>query len=104
MEVKKIYANEKVKEDSGMFAIQRGPLVYCLEGLDQESGQVMNIASMPDAVYSTEFSPSLLNGINIIKFEGIEDSKEVLATAIPYYSWANREASEMKVWIPYVKN
>jgi DUF1680 family protein len=93
---RKVLANEKVKQDSTKFAIQRGPLMYCLEGVDQESGKVLQTTAKANtSLYSTD-----LDGINHIHFEAIENNKKIKATAIPYYIWANRGASEMKVWIP----
>jgi len=93
---RKVLANEKVKQDRAKFAIQRGPLMYCLEGVDQESGKVLQISAKANTTLSSSFS----DGINHIQFEGLENKKEIKATAVPYYFWANRGASEMKVWIP----
>ena len=111
METKKIFANEKVKDDRGHFAFQRGPVVYCLEGPDNRDSTVQNIMVDKDAVASMSFNPEMLNGIEVLKVKGMSASRQLNSdvliqreqevTAIPYYSWANRGASEMTVWIPY---
>jgi len=109
MEVKNIYANKKVREDSGMFAIQRGPLVYCIEGVDQENEVALNISAKTDTEFAIEHKKGFLDGVTVIRFDGYEmDNKSgnrnietIKVTAIPYYAWANRSPSEMKVWITY---
>lgn len=111
METKKVFANEKVKDDKGRFAFQRGPVVYCLEGPDNRDSTVQNIMVDKDAVATMSFNPQLLNGIEVLNVKGVSanrqvNSDELVKTeqdvmAIPYYSWANRGPSEMTVWIPY---
>lgn len=112
MEEKMLLANENVDEDYGKFAIERGPIIYCLEGIDQENGHSLTISAKADAVFSTEFKEELLNGIDIIHFDAYnmvknsEGNDELILTqikAIPYFAWANRDPSEMKVWIPLVE-
>jgi len=111
METQKVLANKLVKADVDRFAFQRGPIVYCLEGPDNRDSTVQNITVDKMAVTNAIYKPEMLNGVEIITTEGkstkrqlnsdklIETSQPV--TAIPYYSWANRGASEMTVWIPY---
>lgn len=111
MEVKKIFAHDSVKADQSKFALQRGPLVYCLEGLDNQDASVMNIFVDKDAEISSTFQPDLLNGIVSLSMNGFSAKRQVntdklqveaqSVKAIPYYTWANRGASEMEVWIPY---
>ena len=110
MPVRQIMAHEKIKYDKGRFAIQRGPLVYCLEEQDQPGQRVFNLQGNMEGVFSSEYDDNMLNGIQKIKFEGIsylEDKKGALQfqpvtiTAIPYYVWANRKQGEMMVWIPF---
>ena len=111
METQKIIANKLVKDDNDRFVFQRGPIVYCLEGPDNRDSTVQNITINKMAVSNASYKPNMLNGIEVITAEG-ESSKRQLntnallqrqqsVTAIPYYAWANRGASEMTVWIPY---
>ncbi|WP_207531713.1 glycoside hydrolase family 127 protein [Desertivirga arenae] len=109
MDVQKVVANEKVKEDMGKVALQRGPLVYCAEWVDN-NGKASNMLVPAEAAFQTEFRPDLLNGVIIIKAKVpvIEiDAKgqnvttvQKDLTAIPYYSWANRGKGEMLIWFP----
>jgi len=109
MPVTKVRAHEKVEDDQDRFALQRGPLVYCLEWPDQEGGKVFNLMADTEASFTTEFNPGLLQGVQVIKTTGISysktlenglESKPVEITAIPYHVWANRGQGEMMVWIP----
>jgi DUF1680 family protein len=111
MEVEKVVANAKVKDDVGRFAFQRGPIVYCLEGPDNKDGLVQNIMVDKNAKVTTAFNKDKLNEIQEISVEGTGtkrqlNSEELIqvkqkVTAIPYYAWANRGPSDMTVWIPY---
>jgi uncharacterized protein len=113
MQPQHIYANEKVRADEGRFAIQYGPIVYCLEGRDNKDSVVQNIIVEKKAALQVNYVPGMLNGINVITMDG-EGAKRQLnndelitskqkVTAIPYYAWDNRGPGEMEVWIPYVK-
>ena len=108
MPVREIVANPKIKEDSGKVALQRGPLVYCVEWPDNKDGNVPNLLLNRENNYTTEYRPGLLNGVITIQTTGsnskptvnkIISDKDQIITAIPYYSWANRGAGEMSVWI-----
>ncbi|MEI9806886.1 MAG: glycoside hydrolase family 127 protein [Bacteroidota bacterium] len=109
MEVQRVIASEKLKEDAGKIALQRGPLVYCAEWPDN-NGKVSNIVLPAAAMFTAEYKPGMLNGITVLKGEAtavITDTKENKVntvkqpfTAIPYYSWANRGKGEMTVWFP----
>ena len=98
--VRKIVAHEKVENNVGKVALQRGPLVYCVEGIDNQ-GQVLNRALPDDMSFEVEFRPDLLGGINVITGKGGEE--EVQLVAIPYYAWSHRGVGEMTVWIPREK-
>lgn len=114
MKVVKITANPQVRENRGKVAIMRGPLVYCLEQVDNGS-QLHNLIIDQDSTFSVEHKPDLLNGISVITVSGkreIDDWNDVLykanspltrqsakLTFIPYYAWANRKQGEMLVWI-----
>jgi DUF1680 family protein len=96
MPVEIIEADYRVKENIGKRAIQRGPLVYCMEQIDNPT-DFDKITISPDMKFSNTFDSSLLNGVMSIKASN--DKREI--NLVPYYSWDNREAGEMKVWIDY---
>ena len=114
MPIRKMEANPQVQTTQGMIAIQRGPIVYCLEGCDQPVP--LNALALPiDAELKPVKRPDLLGGIVTITGSGkaidITDwsgklyrdavgTAQVKITAIPYYAWDNREACPMEVWIP----
>jgi len=114
MPVERIEAHPAVRMDSGRIALQRGPLVYCLEEVD--NGANLNDITLPrDGLLKVEFDESLLGGVVVItgearrrdlsRWEGrlyqpaCSASKTVPLKAIPYYAWANRAPGEMLVWI-----
>jgi uncharacterized protein len=122
-----IEANPHVVEDAGRVAIQRGPLVYCLEQMDQPHGVTLadvaiQLGRKPTADFKSEFKGDLLGGIVVLQHEGASfeyegshdalystykseapKSKSVALTFIPYYAWANREQTPMQVWTPLLK-
>ena len=109
MNIHRVEANEKVKDDRRKIAIERGPVVYCLEGIDNNNN--LNTIILPDnAPLSVKFQPAKLNGINEISGEAIVleiatdglsvQTKKQPFTAIPYYAWSNRGINQMKVWLP----
>jgi hypothetical protein len=108
MEIKKVLASENVKNDIGKVALQRGPIIYCAEWVDNNS-RTSNLIIPPGTVFTSEFNPSILNGVMTLKAQVpaviITNNDNVSTqrqsfTAIPYYSWANRGKGEMTVWFP----
>ncbi|GHT69857.1 hypothetical protein AGMMS50239_37330 [Bacteroidia bacterium] len=95
MPVEVVAADPRVKEDVGKRAIQRGPLVYCAEQADN-ANDFDKLTLSAATRFTTDFNPSLLNGVMTIKAGA---DKEIMF--IPYYSWDNRDAGEMKVWMDY---
>jgi DUF1680 family protein len=95
MPVRRVQSHENVQDNQGKIALQRGPIVYCFEGVDNE-GRVLNRSLPDDSRWKTEFHPDLLGGLTVIK--GSFSDKRPFA-AIPYYAWAHRGAGEMAVWI-----
>ena len=90
MPVEVVAADPRVKEDEGKRAVQRGPVVYCLEEVDNPDIDAVRIAE--DEKFDTAFEKGLLGGIVSIKAaEG--------GNYIPYYAWDNRAAGKMKVWV-----
>ena len=108
MEVRRVVANEKIKDDRGKIALQRGPLMYCAEWTDN-NGKTSNIIIPANTNFTTEYKAELLNGVTVLKAEvpavlisnneNINTVKQQF-TAIPYFSWANRGKGEMMVWFP----
>ena len=96
MPVEIVAADPHVKENFGKRAIQRGPLVYCMEEIDNPE-YFDPIQLSPSTTFQTAFVSDILNGIKTIKTNGRAQS----ATFIPYYAWDNRKAGKMRVWIPY---
>ena len=111
MDTKKIMAADSVKSDIGRFALQRGPIVYCLESPDNKDSAVMNIVVDTSAAIEAVYEPGILNGVMQLKMQGASTKKQLNSdallyakqevTAIPYYAWANRGPAEMEVWIPF---
>jgi DUF1680 family protein len=114
MEIQYLESNPRVRVNAGKSAIQRGPLVYCLEEVD--NGQPLSSMSLPKASKLTaKFDPDLLGGIVVIEGDaqsesGLEWGEELYRPAqaitqsqhikaIPYYLWGNRTQGEMCVWI-----
>ncbi len=107
MPIRRIIANENVKADRDRVALQRGPIVFCLEGPDNE-GKVLNMVIPDDAELHAEYRPDLLNGVVVIEGTGqlvkrtmegkVVSSRAKPFTAIPYYAWAHRGKGEMTVW------
>ncbi|HLO82995.1 MAG TPA: beta-L-arabinofuranosidase domain-containing protein [Chitinophagaceae bacterium] len=114
MPVKTLVSRKEVGEDEGRIAIQRGPLVYCIEGADNQ-GKALNIIA--DGQLSLEPEKGNVLDENVILLKGpmtivtIKDggtnigTEKKNITAIPYYTWCNRGSNEMQVWLPtYVKS
>jgi DUF1680 family protein len=115
-------ANPRVADDTGRVAVQRGPLIYCLEQLDQSNGVTLSdvalaLGKRPDSEFQTEMRSDLLGGVLVLQHTGVtydrsasanalyprytgaaERTKKVPLTFIPYYAWANRQATSMQVW------
>jgi uncharacterized protein len=110
MPVRKVVADERIKEDKDKMAFQRGPVIYCAEWPDNNTGNVMDLVIKKDAAFTTEFEPSFLEGTEVIKTSGvqakrtldgkIETLQEEPLKLIPYALWNNRGAGQMMVWFP----
>lgn len=92
MPVEIVAADPHAKENFGKRAIQRGPLVYCMEEIDNPV-YFDQIQLSPSTTFQTAFASDILNGIKTIKTNGRAQS----ATFIPYYAWDNRKAGKMRV-------
>jgi len=117
-------ANAAVNEDRGRVAFQRGPIVFCMEQLDQasaaEPGSLVSYVAQLEGSTVERFDPKLLDGVLVLEHAGTivhdptvtslyysaSDNEMLTETPtklrlIPYYAWANRAPSAMQVWIPY---
>jgi hypothetical protein len=109
MPVRRVLANTEVAADQGRVAIERGPIVYTAEWVDNPGRKVRNLV-LPDSVPLTaEWKADLLKGVEVVKGRAVAYSKDEQGgvvkkeqefTAIPYYAWANRGSGEMTVWLP----
>lgn len=106
MEPRRVLANEKVKDDLGLVAVERGPVVYCAEWVDN-NGRVSNLLLPDEASFSSEYREDFLGGLVMVKATGraYELKKETPVfkeqdiNLIPYYAWAHRGRGEMAVWL-----
>lgn len=93
MPVRRVLCHPAVSENVGKVALERGPLVYCAEGIDND-GAVL-AAVLPDtATLETAFVPDLLHGVVVVR--ATQPSGSI--TFVPYYAWAHRGVGEMAVW------
>ncbi len=88
--IRKVRAHDDVEANRGRLALERGPLVYCVEWPDNE-GSVFDLEISGTSEFQAEPRPEELNGIVVIRGDGF--------AAIPYYAWAHRGPGEMAVWI-----
>ena len=95
MPVERIAAHPRVKADEGRVALQRGPIVYCFEAVDN-SGRAKDLALPGDPCFNAEYRGNLLGGLTAITGVGADGRK---VTAVPYDAWDHREPGEMVVWI-----
>jgi DUF1680 family protein len=116
MRTQLISADPRVADDLGKVAVQRGPLIYCLEQPDHLE-RISNLRLNPAHDFKPDFRPDVLGGVMVLHHEGQAITGELPLyaplgstkpatqkadlTLIPYYAWENRGASAMKVWIPY---
>ena len=126
MEPQLIQANLAVTDDRGRVAFQRGPLVYCMEQLDQPDHAVAaegaegfpRYAAQIGGKTHTQYQPDLLDGVVVLEHPGTllpagasalyqaglpnaAGGQPAALRMIPYYAWSNRQLSAMQVWIPY---
>lgn len=106
-----IYPSAKAPALSGLVAVERGPLVYCFEGKDNE-GEVLSLSLDDKGSVTANWSDSL-GGTAVLTLMGKRQEKsstlythtrpkevDVSVKAIPYYLWGNRGENEMRVWLP----
>ena len=104
LQIKRVVANEQVKEDRGKVAVERGPVVYCAEGQDN-GGTALNLALPDSSRLQAWYRSDLLGGVEVITGSGLAvdgqggESRKQNLFLIPYCVWANRGPWEMTVWL-----
>ncbi len=111
-------AHPLVEEARNQLAVQRGPIVYCLETADLPSGVRVSDVSLPrDAMLSPRFDANLLGGVTVLEGEFVvrrnkpwdeslyrpvdqSAGERMKLKLVPYFAWGNRSAGEMSVWLP----
>ncbi|MCH7657598.1 MAG: glycoside hydrolase family 127 protein [Bacteroidetes bacterium] len=102
MPVRKVKAHRNIEADRDKVAIQKGPIVFCAEGIDHKNNRVLNLVYDPETTLESEYRSELLNGVQVITGEA-KSTKRLPLTLIPYHVWANRGSGEMMVWLPTTK-
>jgi len=96
MPVTLVAADARVKEDEGRRAVQCGPIVYAMEGIDNLN--TYDTACLTaETQFHTAYDPFLLGGTQLV----LATTPAVTYTLIPYYAWDNRQPTPMRVWIPF---
>ncbi|HET6485124.1 MAG TPA: glycoside hydrolase family 127 protein [Spirochaetia bacterium] len=90
MPVCKVIADSRIPDTRGKAAIQRGPIVYCVEGMDADR-PIAEVAIGGRASLEAHFEPDVLRGLVVVQGKGFR--------AVPYYAWANRGPGTMRVWL-----
>ena len=108
MPVCRVLSSDKVKANAGRVALERGPVVYCAEAVDN-SAHALNIVLADDSELESEYRKDLLGGVTVLRgnayglYKGRQTGSPVLKKqpflAIPYYAWSNRGVGEMAVWL-----
>jgi DUF1680 family protein len=122
-----IEADSRVDSVRGCLAIQRGPIIYCLEEYDQAKGvNLLDVEIDPSIKLTERWQADLLGGLMTVQVSGFQPSRsartenelyhplaarnkkklslrKIKLTAIPYFAWGNRGIGPMRVWIPMAK-
>lgn len=109
MAVKKVVSRDEIKTNQGRIALQRGPLVYCIEGADND-GKALNMIFPENTIIKEEPYTVLNEKVIALKLNlpvvminadgmGLQTIKKDMI-AIPYYTWCNRGKNQMQVWLP----
>lgn len=108
MPVRRVVSRPEVKDNRGKVALQRGPLVYCIEWPDVPNGHVTNLVLDDSRKLAVESWSGLLGNVSVIvgsaralkcTIANPTDEEQVRFSAIPYYAWAHRGKGEMSVWL-----
>ena len=118
-----VEANPRLESARDCAAIERGPMVYCLEQCDSPTASVLGVQIDTTAPLESSWQSDLLGGVSVVRARGVGGPLEswsdgslyrplqhaetappqpLTLTAVPYYAWANREPGAMRVWIPRI--
>ena len=110
--VRRLYARREVSDCAGKVALARGPVIYCLEAVDQEAPvgalvlpreaeirEVQGIPGLPDDLVALEVTGESVVEQDELYSERRPEREEHRIVAVPYFAWANRETGDMTVWI-----
>jgi hypothetical protein len=104
MEVRRVIADDRVRDCARRIAVERGPIVYCAEWPDVEGGRVLDLLFDRAAELTPSLDRALFGGATVIRTVatrmGDATSQPVPVTLIPYHLWANRGIGEMTTWLP----
>jgi hypothetical protein len=120
MDARLVEPHPAIESTRGCLAIERGPLVYCLEQADQGGTPIAQLELDPSTALASHWTPELLEGVVVVRAPGfrVDTSawvdrlyrpfrpgaaparQRVELTAIPYFAWANRGPGAMRVWVP----
>ncbi|GAE93643.1 glycosyl hydrolase [Gracilibacillus boraciitolerans JCM 21714] len=114
MPVEIVRSHPEVRVNAGKVALQRGPILYCLEEVDN-GANLQDLRLKTNQSFVVEYENGLLNGVTVIKGKAAATDKDAIEDklyttftypevekeikAIPYYAWSNRGENEMTVWI-----
>ncbi len=109
MDVKRVQARKELKADGDRIALQRGPIIYCVEGADN-NGKAWNILAPSSSKFNIENFKvqdekvvSIIADLPVLQIgtDGISaNTSPQKVRAIPYYTWCNRGSNPMQVWLP----
>ncbi len=114
MPVERIQAHPAVVHNRGRVALQRGPVVYCVEAVDH-GGRAFDLVLPRSSSLEAVPQPGLLGGVVTVRgkarrlpasdwtdrlYQPVADGREVELTAVPYHVWDHRDPGEMTVWLP----
>jgi uncharacterized protein len=104
LEVRRVTADARVRENRGRIAIERGPIVFCAEWPEVPEGRVLDLSLEATDELKPAFDESLFGGVTLIAGQARRMTQPSLPPQpirlIPYYLWANRGKGEMSVWLP----
>ncbi|HYN08937.1 MAG TPA: beta-L-arabinofuranosidase domain-containing protein [Vicinamibacterales bacterium] len=107
IEVRRVVADRRVKENRGRVAIERGPIVYCAEWPEVEDGKALDLRVDARSPLTPSVDKNLFGGVTVIQSEARRLTRPSLperpVKMIPYYVWANRGPGEMAVWLSTVE-
>ncbi len=99
MDAQRVRADDRVTTNRGRVALQRGPLVYCVEGVDHD-GRVHDLVLPADAALEPTPFPEVFDDLLALEGNALRsDRRAARLRAVPYFAWANRGKGEMAVWV-----